>query len=92
MTTRDTNAALMELNSATQKLADAIMTADGEEAAPLYDRAALGPLIPLAKAAELLGIPVRTARSLCTKGEIKAVKVGANWRVNTAALLEQYEI
>jgi hypothetical protein len=29
---------------------------------------------------------------MCAKGEIKAVKIGSDWRVNTVALAEQFGI
>lgn len=39
-------------------------------------------------AARTMGISVRTVTRLCERGEIKAVKVGAQWRINRDALLE----
>ena len=33
-----------------------------------------------------------SAELLCAKGEIKAVKVGSDWRINTAAFLNQFGI
>ena len=45
------------------------------------------------RTAEELGVgPERTVRRLCETGKIKAVKVGNHWRINTAALREQFGI
>lgn len=56
------------------------------------DRAVLGPLIKTSDAAELLNLSTRKITDMCKKGEIKAIKIGADWRINTAALLEQFGI
>lgn len=56
------------------------------------DRATLGPLIKTETAAALLDASSRKVRDMCAKGEIKAIKVGSDWRVNTAAFLEQFGI
>lgn len=52
----------------------------------------LGPLIKSSEAAELLACTSRKITDMCRKGEIKAVKVGSDWRINTAAFLEQFGI
>lgn len=46
------------------------------------------------RAAYLLDCSERTIRRLCEEGHIKAVKLSDNgkWRVNVAALCEQYGI
>ena len=54
--------------------------------------ATLGPLIKVNTAAELLNVSGRKVRDMCAKGEIRAVKVGTDWRINTAAFLEQFGI
>ena len=59
---------------------------------PTTDRATLGPLIKVGTAAALLDASGRKIRDMCVKGEIKAVKVGSDWRINTAAFLEQFGI
>ncbi len=58
----------------------------------VIDRAALGPLIKTEVAASLLDASSRKVRDMCVRGEIKAVKVGSDWRINTAAFLEQFGI
>ena len=63
-----------------------------ETTAATVDRANLGPLIKTKVAAALLDISPRKVRDMCAKGEIKAVKVGTDWRINTAAFLEQFGI
>lgn len=57
-----------------------------------YNREGMGPLIKVETAAALLDASGRKVRDMCAKGEIKAVKVGADWRINTAAFLEQFGI
>lgn len=52
----------------------------------------LGPLIKTETAAALLDASSRKVRSMCATGEIKAVKVGTDWRINTAAFLAQFGI
>lgn len=59
---------------------------------PMTDPATLGPLIKVETAAALLDASGRKVRDMCAKGEIKAVKVGSDWRINTAALLNQFGI
>jgi len=56
------------------------------------DRPTLGPLIKACDAAKLLCCTPRKITDMCRKGEIKAVKVGTDWRINTAAFLEQFGI
>lgn len=56
------------------------------------DRTTLGPLIKTSDAAELLSCTTRKISDMCKKGEIKAVKVGSDWRINTAAFLDQFGI
>lgn len=46
------------------------------------------PLVDSKIAASTLGVSPRTVTRLCERGEIKAVKVGAQWRINRDALLE----
>lgn len=63
-----------------------------ETTAATVDRANLGPLIKTEVAAALLDASPRKVRDMCATGEIKAVKVGTDWRINTAAFLEQFGI
>ena len=56
------------------------------------DRMTLGPLIKTSDAASLLACTTRKISDMCAKGEIKAVKVGSDWRINTTAFLEQFGI
>lgn len=56
------------------------------------DQMTLGPLIKTSDAATLLDCTTRKISDMCVKGEIKAVKVGSDWRINTAAFLEQFGI
>ena len=41
--------------------------------------------------AETLGTSMRSAQSLCRKGEIAATKTNGKWRVDTASLLAYQE-
>lgn len=50
------------------------------------------PLTKVGTAAPLLDISERKLRDMCANGEVKAVKIGSDWRVNTAALAEQFGI
>ena len=59
---------------------------------PTTDRATLGPLIKVGTAAAIIDASPRKVRDMCAKGEVKAVKVGTDWRINTAAFLEQFGI
>lgn len=52
--------------------------------------ATLAPLITVPTAAKLIYASEGKVRAMCRTGEIKAVKVGKNWRVNAAALLAQF--
>lgn len=52
----------------------------------------LPPLITPKDAAEILNVSAFHIRAMLRAGEIKGVKVGEVWRVNTAALLAQYGI
>lgn len=52
----------------------------------------LSPLIKVHTAAKLLDLSPRKVRDMCAKGEIKAVKIGTDWRINTDALLAQFGI
>lgn len=56
------------------------------------DYTTLGPLIKTSTAAELLSCTSRKISDMCKKGEIKAVRVGSDWRINTAAFLKQFGI
>ena len=53
------------------------------------NRSNLPPLIGVKATASFLGVSERLVRSLCATGNIKAVKVGAVWRINRDALLAQ---
>jgi excisionase family DNA binding protein len=52
----------------------------------------LPPAIPVATAANMLAVHAATIRNMCRKGSIKAVKVGTDWRINTAAFRAQFGI
>lgn len=56
------------------------------------DSLVMGPLIKTDVAAILLSCTTRKVSDMCKKGEIKAVKVGSDWRINTAAFLKQFGI
>lgn len=43
-------------------------------------------------AAWALGVDCRTIRRMCERGEVKATKVGSDWRINVAELCAQYGI
>ncbi len=58
----------------------------------VVDASTLPPLIKSKTAASLIDCSTRKLRDMCAKGEVKAVRVGSDWRVNTAALLEQFGI
>ena len=59
---------------------------------PIVDPAKLGPMITTKTASALLAMTDRKIRDMCVKGEVKAVKVGSDWRINTAAFLSQFGI
>lgn len=56
------------------------------------DRNMLPPLIKVETAAALLDASRRKVRDMCVTGEITAVKIGSDWRINTAAFLKQFGI
>ena len=56
----------------------------------ITDVTTLPPLISTPAAAELLSCNPSKVRSMCRTGELEAVKVGTDWRVNTRAMLEQF--
>lgn len=39
-------------------------------------------LLKLASVADTLTVSVREARNLCERGELRAMKIGRNWRVH----------
>ena len=39
-----------------------------------------------------MGVDDRTMRRMCERAEVKATKVGSDWRINIAALCEQFGI
>ena len=50
---------------------------------------ALRPLLTVREAArDVLHVSERTVTRLCVSGEIKAVKLGGQWRINRDALLD----
>ena len=59
---------------------DSAETATQSEAAPVF--------VTPPEAAQLLRVNERTVVRLCGDGDIKAVKVRKQWRINRAALLE----
>ena len=48
-------------------------------------------LLTVQEVADLLRVHQRTAYRLITRGDIKAIKIGSQWRVSEAALLEFIE-
>ena len=56
------------------------------------DTTTLPPMIPTPTAAALLSVTPHTIRNMCHSGEVKAVKVGSDWRINTRAFLAQFGI
>ena len=56
------------------------------------DKTVLGPLLTSKDVAALLAVTTRKVTDMCGTGEIKAVKVGSEWRINTVAFLEQFGI
>ncbi|MDO4796902.1 MAG: helix-turn-helix domain-containing protein [Coriobacteriales bacterium] len=54
------------------------------------DTVTLPPLIKTKTAAFVTDSDVRTMRRMCERGEIKATKIGSEWRINSAALLSKY--
>lgn len=45
------------------------------------------PLVKPQVIADLTGANLRTVQNMCVRGELKAVRVGRLWRVNSAAAL-----
>ena len=45
-------------------------------------------VVTTSEAAQFLGCHPKTVRTLCQRGEIRAVKLGAEWRIPTEALDE----
>lgn len=54
--------------------------------------ATFAPLIKIPTAAKLINASEAKVRAMCRSGEIKAVKVGTDWRINTTAFLAQFGI
>ena len=51
------------------------------------------PLMTVADTSRVLGgLPKRTVQKLCADGELPAVKLGRQWRVNRDRLYAQYDI
>lgn len=48
-------------------------------------------MVSLAEAAEIVGVHPVTLRRLIKKGELRAVRVGRQWRVSPADLAPQYQ-
>lgn len=63
-----------------------------EKQACNIDTTTLPPMIPTPTAAALLSVTPHTIRNMCHSGEVKAVKVGSDWRINTRAFLAQFGI
>lgn len=57
---------------------------------PCIDVAKLPPLITTETTAAILSCSKSQVRRMCTTGQIKASKVGVDWRINTRALLAKY--
>lgn len=47
-------------------------------------------LCGVSQAAELTGYSTHFVSDACARGDIKAVKVGRRWRIDTTALLRQF--
>lgn len=54
------------------------------------DVSTLPPLITTGTAAALLSCSAAMVRRMCASGELKASKIGVDWRVNTRDLLERF--
>lgn len=39
------------------------------------------------EAAQILGMPLRTVQDLCKRGQIKAIKLGKNYRIDKRSLI-----
>lgn len=57
---------------------------------PCIDMAGLPPLINTETTAAILSCSKAQVRRMCAAGQIKASKVGVDWRINTRALLAKY--
>jgi excisionase family DNA binding protein len=53
---------------------------------------AIEPTISVARAAEILGVGVRTAYNAIERGELPAIRVGRAFRIPTARFLAAYEL
>lgn len=49
-------------------------------------------LLKPAKAAELMGVSVATVTSMCRSGKLPAIRIGKQWRIRRADLLEMLGI
>ncbi|MCF6413164.1 helix-turn-helix domain-containing protein [Collinsella tanakaei] len=45
-------------------------------------------LLTPSQAASIVNVSARTVTRLCGQGKLKAIKIGAQWRINRDALLE----
>lgn len=50
----------------------------------------LAPLAPIDEIAKIAHMSPRSIRYLCEKGQIRCVKVGRVWRINSQAALRQF--
>ena len=50
----------------------------------------LPPLITTRQAAALLSCSPQKVTHMCREGQLKAARVGSDWRINSAALLKMY--
>lgn len=62
----------------------------GTSAITRADLEHLPALIDASTAAQLTGFSSHYVTDLCARGKIAGVKVGRRWRINTAALLDQF--
>lgn len=53
-----------------------------------YERRFEPSVVTTAQAAQCLGCSPKTVRKLCQQGDIRAVKLGADWRIPVEALDE----
>lgn len=56
------------------------------------DTRRLPPLITVSTAAELLSCSPRKVHEMCRSGELKAKKLGTDWRINSRHLCELFGI
>jgi excisionase family DNA binding protein len=61
-------------------------------AAQLLPDPAIEPTIPVARAAKILGVGIRTAYFAIERGELPAIRVGRAIRVPTARFLAKYDL